>query len=99
MKQKCANCAELLPWFPSGKWVCKKCGTQYVAKRKSKFSFAFGLYGALVMLYLPFLVFVPIPMWVKLYVVPTTYALYGVVLWRNQKTWDQKGAEAINPRP
>ena len=62
------------------------CGAKYEAIDKG-FSLLSGLYGAGVMLYLPFLIFVPLPMWLKLYVVPLAYLAVGYFVWVRQALW------------
>ena len=62
------------------------CGAKYIARDK-RFSFLSGLYGTGIMLYLPFLLFVSLPVWVKLYVVPLAYLVLGYFVWARQTLW------------
>jgi len=87
LKQVCESCNNKLPWFRFFNQTCVVCGTKYKAVKKKKFSYLSALVGIGVPLYLPFVIFVPLPMWVKLYLVPLLYVMLGLLLSIHLRMW------------
>ena len=100
MHQICVDCGEPLPRFRLIRLTCTMCKTKYRATRFKRFSYTAALYGAAVPAYPAFVVFAPLPMWLKLYVIPPIYVMAVLLVSAHQTNWVPSGPNnSFKPNP